>query len=69
MTGESFKVGYAMPRDYVKDLTRSLLDSVKKIQTGSVVFFETLDDPRKKPVSVVAAFEEAKHEVRHSSLF
>jgi hypothetical protein len=58
-----FQVGYAMPKDHVKELTALLLDSVKKIKEGKVPFFETLDDPRKKPHNVVEAYEQAKQQV------
>jgi hypothetical protein len=58
-----YQVGYAMPKDPVKELTALLLDSVKKIKEARPPFFETLDDPRKKPHDAKDAFEQAKLQV------
>ncbi len=62
----SYQVGYALPVDYPKELTKCLLDSCKKIKEGSIVFFETLDDPNhKKPDTIFFAFDEAKAQIAH----
>lgn len=53
-------VGYHIEKDPVKHLTALLLDSVRLMKDAQRPFFETLDDPRKRPESTVAAFEEAK---------